>query len=180
MIKFLILMALPMLAACNDGGGVMREIERAEQEEAQVAEQGEVSSADFLAAAAARPGATSTPSGLVYEVRTRSPDQALPRPTAEAVALVHYEGKLADGTVFDSSFERGEPAQFPLAQVVPGFTETIMLMRPGDEFLATFPAALGYGPEGRPPVIPPNSALQFRIQLLAFQEPNGSIVQAPR
>jgi peptidylprolyl isomerase/FKBP-type peptidyl-prolyl cis-trans isomerase FklB len=82
--------------------------------------------------------------------------------------------------VFDSSFERGQPAQFPLAGVVPGFSEAIQQMRPGDEVLATFPAELGYGAEGQPPVIPGGAALQFRIVLLAFQGADGRVVEAPR
>jgi FKBP-type peptidyl-prolyl cis-trans isomerase len=102
------------------------------------------------------------------------------RPTQAAAVLVHYEGKLPDGTVFESSFARGEPVEFPLANVVPGFSEAIQQMRPGDELIATFPMELGYGPEGRPPTIPPASPLQFRIVLLAYKEPGGQAVSAPR
>ena len=167
------------LSACGESD-VMREIRRDEAERAQKAAAVVEMSEQFLAEAAARPGAETLPSGLVYEVTTEGPDQALAKPTAEAVVLVHYEGKLADGTVFDSSFERGAPVDFPLAGVVPGFSEAIRQMRPGDEFLVTMPAALGYGARGQPPSIPPNAALQFRIQLLAFQGPDGRLVQAPR
>src|SRR5262249_43909979 len=97
----------------------------------------------------------------------------------EALVLVHYEGKLANGEVFDSSFERGQPAQFPLQGVVPGFSEAITHMRPGDELIATMPAELGYGARGQPPAIPANAALQFRIQLLGFAMPDGTRVMAP-
>jgi len=169
------------LAACGEReSGVVAEIERAEKEEAQAAEQASAESATFLDRVRAQPGVEARPSGLLIERRARGANQSLPRPSEEAAVLVHYEGRLADGTVFDSSFERGEPAQFPLQAVVPGFSEAITQMRPGDEIVATFPMELGYGPEGRPPVIPPAAPLQFRIVLLAFQEPGGQIVEAPR
>jgi FKBP-type peptidyl-prolyl cis-trans isomerase len=167
------------LAACDDGG-VMREIERAEQERSASAQEAAERSAAFLEEVRAQPGVEARPSGLLLERRSRGANQSLPRPSADATVLVHYEGKLADGSVFDSSFERGEPAEFPLGAVVAGFSEAITTMRPGDEIVATFPMELGYGPEGRPPVIPPGAALQFRIVLLAFQEPGGQVVQAPR
>jgi FKBP-type peptidyl-prolyl cis-trans isomerase len=176
-----ILAALLALSACGGGdSGVMQEIERAEREAAAAAEAAQTASAGFLEEVRAQPGVEAFPSGLLIERRSRGRDQSLPRPTEAAVVLVHYEGKLADGTVFDSSFARGEPAQFPLAQVVPGFAEAIEQMRPGDEIVATFPGDLGYGARGSPPDIPPGAALQFRIVLVAFQEPGGRIVQAPQ
>ncbi len=183
MIKFAFIAAAVALSACgqsNDSSGVMQEIERAEKSDAESAQQATAQSADFLTRVRAQPGVEARPSGLLIEQRTRGANQSLPRPSANATVLVHYEGKLADGSVFDSSFERNEPAEFPLAAVVPGFSEAIQQMRPGDEIIATFPMELGYGPEGRPPVIPPAAPLQFRIQLLAFQEPGGQPVQAPR
>lgn len=171
--------ALLALAACNDDGGVVREIERAERERAEAATRAAEQSDAFLARVRAQPGVTARPSGLLLEVRNRGANQRLARPTRSATVLVHYEGKLPDGSVFDSSLARGEPVEFPLAEVVAGFSEAIQQMRPGDEVVATFPSDLGYGPEGRPPVIPPGAALQFRIILLAFREPNGPIVRAP-
>lgn len=170
------------LAACGSGGGdsgVMQEIHRAERAQAEAVENASANSQAFLDGVRAQPGVEAMPSGLLIERRTRGADQSLPRPTASATVLVHYEGKLPDGSVFDSSFTRGEPAQFPLNQVVAGFSEAIQQMRPGDEIVATFPMELGYGPEGRPPVIPPASPLQFRIVLLGFQEPGGRPVMAP-
>ena len=128
-----------------------------------------------------QPKDVATANGTVFfEVVNRGRDQSLPRPSGAATVLVHYEGKLADGSVFDSSFARGEPAEFPLGAVVAGFSEAIQQMRPGDEVVATFPMELGYGPSGRPPVIPPAAPLQFRIVLLAFQEPGAQPVSAPR
>ncbi len=170
MIRTLALAALLALAACNNTSSVVDEIERAEAEEAQAEEAGVTLEEP-----------QTLPSGLVLQFRRRGPDQTLPRPTMDAAVLVHYEGALAEnGTVFDSSFARNEPAQFPLRAVVKGFSEAITHMRPGDEVMATFPGELGYGAEGREPRIPPNAALQFRIRLLAFQEPRGEIVGSPQ
>ena len=125
-----------------------------------------------------RTGVQSTPSGLAYEFVRHSPMENLPLTPEGAVVLTHYEGKLPDGTVFDSSFESGQPAQFPLNGVIPGFAEALRLMRPGDELIAYIPAEIGYGAQGSPPAIPPNSALRFRIQLLAYARPDGTIVPA--
>ena len=171
--------AMLALAACGNNGGVMQEIERAEEADVQTAEQAAASAQEFLTRTREQRGVESFPSGLLLERRARGANQSLPRPSGNAQVLVHYEGSLADGSVFDSSFERNEPAQFPLNAVVPGFSEAIQQMRPGDEVIATFPMELGYGAEGRPPVIPPAAPLRFRIILLAFQEPGGQIVQAP-
>lgn len=166
MIRKLMIAAVLVVSACGNGGDVMREIERAEAEDVAVENEGVTLEEP-----------QTLPSGLILQFRRRGEDQSLAQPTLNAAVLVHYEGKLADtGTVFDSSFARGQPAEFPLNAVVPGFSEAITHMRPGDEVLATFPGELGYGAEGRPPRIPPNAALQFRIRLLAFQEPNGEIV----
>jgi FKBP-type peptidyl-prolyl cis-trans isomerase len=163
--RLMIVAAALALTACDSGGdGVMREIQRAEKAEAD-----EVEPAQTL------------PSGLEIQFRRRGPDQSLPTPTGNAMVRVHYEGSFVEGgEVFDSSFQRNEPADFPLGAVVPGFSEAITHMRPGDELVATFPGNLGYGAEGRPPEIPPNAALRFRIQLIMFQEPGGQIVGAPQ
>ena len=168
------------LCACADNSNVLREIERAEKQEAEAAQQMTTNADEFQAQVRAQPGVEARPSGLLIERRARGSNQALPRPSAGATVLVHYEGKLSDGSVFDSSFARNQPAEFPLNAVVPGFSEAIQQMRPGDEVVATFPMELGYGSEGRPPVIPPAAPLQFRIVLLAFQEPGGQPVQAPQ
>ncbi len=180
MMKLLLAAAAVVVSACDTGGGVMREIERAEKAAAESAQQAGVGSQAFLDQVRAQPGVEARPSGLLLEVRGRGRNQALARPSEAASVLVHYEGKLADGSVFDSSFARGEPAEFPLGAVVAGFSEAIQQMRPGDEVVATFPMELGYGPQGRPPAIPPAAPLQFRILLLAFQEPGGQVVTAPQ
>lgn len=181
MIRTIFAVAALALAACGQGNNsVMQEIQRAEKADADAAQTAAASSQAFLDQVRAQPGVEARPSGLLLERRARGSNQSLPRPSGDATVLVNYEGKLADGSVFDSSFARGEPAQFPLNQVVPGFSEAIQQMRPGDEVVATFPSELGYGPQGSPPVIPPGAALQFRIVLLAFQEPGGQPVTAPR
>lgn len=180
MIRPILFAAALVVAACTDNSGVMREIERAEKADAEAAEQATANAGAFLEQVRAQAGVEARPSGLLLERRGRGSNQSLPRPTANATVLVHYEGRLANGTVFDSSFERNQPAEFPLNAVVDGFSEAIQQMRPGDEVVATFPMELGYGPEGRPPVIPPASPLQFRIILLAFQEPGGRVVEVPR
>lgn len=173
--------ALLALAACGEqnDSGVMDEIREAEKSDAAAAERAVADGASFLEAAKGRTGARTRPSGLVYEFVRQGSNQRLPRPSATAYVLVHYEGKLPDGTVFDSSIRRGRPAEFALNEVVRGFSEAIQLMRPGDELIATFPGELGYGAEGSPPRIPPNAALEFRIQLLALRTDDGRIIEAP-
>ncbi|MFZ2031332.1 MAG: FKBP-type peptidyl-prolyl cis-trans isomerase [Vitreimonas sp.] len=182
MIRKIMFAAIVALAACgqsNSDAGVMAEIARGEKADAQAAQQASVGNDAFLTRVRAQPGVEALPSGLMIEFKHRGRNQALAQPTANAAVLVHYEGRLSNGQVFDSSFARNEPAQFPLAGVVPGFAEAIEHMHPGDEVVATFPPALGYGADGQPPVIPPNAVLQFRIILLAFQEPGGQPVRMP-
>jgi FKBP-type peptidyl-prolyl cis-trans isomerase FkpA len=175
MMKLMIAAAALLAAtACSDGG-VMQEIENAEKAEAASAQQEEDAMSRQVEEAA-----QTLPSGLVLQFVRRGTNETLPMPTVNANVLVHYEGSFVEGgEVFDSSFARNEPAEFPLGAVVPGFSEAITHMRPGDEVVATFPGSLGYGPEGRGP-IPPNAALRFRIVLLAFQEPGGQLIEAPQ
>lgn len=118
----------------------------------------------FLAENSARDGVVVTKSGLQYEVLAAGEGEH-PRP--DDVVAVHYVGRLADGTVFDSSLERGEPAIFPVNGVIPGWTEGLQLMRPGAKYRFTIPPELGYGARTGGP-IPPNSVLQFDVQLLAI------------
>ncbi len=119
----------------------------------------------FLAANAKKPGVVVLPSGLQYRVVKAGPP-AGPHPAEGDEIKVHYEGRLIDGKVFDSSFERGTPAVMTLARLVPGWMEAIPLMRPGDEWELVLPASLGYGDRGAGEDIPPGAALVFRIQLL--------------
>jgi len=109
-------------------------------------------------------GVITTPSGLQYRVLHSGPDSGLkPKPADEV--KVDYEGKLLDGEVFDSSYDRGAPAVMTVRDLVPGWREALQLMRPGDEWLIYLPAKLGYGDKGAGP-IPPGSVLVFKLDLI--------------
>ena len=168
------------LMSCGQTESVMQQIQRREAEDEAASQANATAAAAFMQEVRARPGVTALPSGLAYEFNTHSSNARLPRPTAAATVLVHYEGKLPNGEVFDSSFRNGQPVRFGVREVVPGFGEAVTLMRPGDEITAYIPPELGYGPQGSPPTIPGNSALIFRIRLLAFDPGNGHLVEAPR
>ncbi len=105
------------------------------------------------------------PSGLQYKVVQSGPSGAA-SPDRNDLVRVDYEGTLTDGTVFDSSFSRGQPYVTTAEQVVPGWTEALQAMKVGDEWLLYIPPELGYGERGSGPTIPPNSVLVFRLKLL--------------
>ena len=118
----------------------------------------------FLAANAKAPGVVTTASGLQYKV-TKSGPKTGKSPKVGDIIKVHYEGKLLDGTVFDSSFERGKPAIMPADGLVPGWMEALPMMHLGDEWTLYLPASLGYGDRAAGP-IPPGSVMTFRLQLI--------------
>ena len=118
----------------------------------------------FLAENKEKPGVITTASGLQYRVIREGTG---PKPGAKDTVLVHYEGKLIDGTVFDSSYSRGQPAAFPLDQVIPGWTEGVQLMPVGSKYHFVVPPQLAYGAQGAGGVIPPGAVLEFDIELLA-------------
>ncbi|HXI87303.1 MAG TPA: FKBP-type peptidyl-prolyl cis-trans isomerase, partial [Parvularculaceae bacterium] len=120
--------------------------------------------ADFLAANAKKPGIMKTKSGLEYEVISKGPAGGK-QPTDANVVKVNYKGTLVDGTEFDSSYARGEPAEFPLGEVIPGWTEGVQLMHVGDKYRFFIPPDLAYGENGAGP-IGPNEALIFEVELL--------------
>jgi FKBP-type peptidyl-prolyl cis-trans isomerase FklB len=122
-------------------------------------------SAAFLAKNKTRAGVTTTASGLQYEVLVHGKG---PKPKATDTVEVHYHGTLVDGTVFDSSVERGEPATFPVGQVIKGWVEALQLMSVGDKWKLYVSPDLGYGPRAAGK-IPPNSALIFEVQLLSIK-----------
>ena len=124
----------------------------------------------FIATLRSEPGIRETGSGLLYFVIASGPPQG-DRPTSTSTVRVHYEGTLIDGTVFDSSRQRGQPAEFPLAAVIPGWTEAVQLMRPGDVWTVFLKPELAYGRRGAGLTIPPDSALVFRIELIAVLPP---------
>jgi FKBP-type peptidyl-prolyl cis-trans isomerase len=121
--------------------------------------------ARFLQENGKREGVTSTASGLQYEILNNGTSGG-EKPGPRALVRVNYEGKLVDGAVFDSTWERGEPAEIPLDRVIPGWAEGIQLMSVGSTWLFYIPSALAYGPEGAGQVIPPNSPLIFKVELL--------------
>ncbi len=121
---------------------------------------------DFLAANKAKPGITETASGLQYEVLTEGTG---PKPTPYNNVTCHYHGTLIDGTVFDSSVKRGQPATFPLNQVIKGWTEGVPLMATGSKYRFFLPLHLAYGERGAGGTIGPNCTLIFEVELIGIK-----------
>jgi FKBP-type peptidyl-prolyl cis-trans isomerase len=117
----------------------------------------------FFAENGARSGVLSTESGLQYEVIQSAGGE---KPGPQAIVRVHYEGKLSNGLIFDSSYEMGEPNDIPLEQVIPGWSEGVQLMGVGDTYILYIPSELGYGENGAADIIPPYSPLIFTVELL--------------
>ncbi|MBW6508904.1 MAG: FKBP-type peptidyl-prolyl cis-trans isomerase [Desulfuromonadales bacterium] len=127
------------------------------------AEKNVAESATYLEQNSKKAGVVTTKSGLQYRVLSKGKGIS---PKVNSSVEVHYRGTLIDGTEFDSSYTRGEPARFPVANVIPGWTEALQLMQEGDKWELTIPAELAYADQGAPPVIPPNAALVFEVELL--------------
>lgn len=137
-----------------------------EKQRAAAAEMGKVNKAAgeaFLSENSKRPEVKTTPSGLQYEVIDEG---AGPKPSATDRVMVHYTGTLIDGTVFDSSVERGEPATFGVNQVIPGWVEALQMMNEGAKWRLFIPSNLAYGPNGAGGAIGPDSTLIFDVELL--------------
>ncbi|MDR1722803.1 MAG: FKBP-type peptidyl-prolyl cis-trans isomerase [Tannerella sp.] len=133
--------------------------QKAMQDQAQkTKEEGEV----FLASNKTKSGVISTESGLQYKVLTEGTGI---KPTLEDTVLVHYTGKFLDGTVFDSSVQRGEPIKFPVQGVIQGWSEGVQLMPKGSKYMFWIPYNLAYGEQGNQ-IIKPNSTLEFEVELL--------------
>lgn len=122
-------------------------------------------SAAFLEEYAAREGVTKTATGLMYKVITAGEGA---KPTTDDTVTVHYKGTLVDGTEFDSSYARNQPASFPVNAVIPGWVEALQLMPVGSKWEVVIPAELAYGEDGAPPTIPPSAALVFEVELLSI------------
>ncbi len=114
-------------------------------------------------------GVITTASGLQYKIITQGAGAV---PGDSSIVTVHYTGTLLDGKKFDSSIDRGQPAEFPIAAVIPGWTEMLKLMKVGTKVQAWIPSELGYGPRGRMPMIPGNSLLVFDMELLGAKSAN--------
>lgn len=110
-------------------------------------------------------GVITTQSGLQYRIDKPTPNPNGKRYDADQTVIVHYEGKLIDGTVFDSSFDRGRPEHLKPSELIEGWQEALNLMQPGDEWTLFIPPALGYGDLGRGSSIPANAALIFKVEL---------------
>ena len=117
----------------------------------------------FLAENGKKENVKTTASGLQYVIEKEGEGA---QPTAEDEVTVHYTGKLVNGTVFDSSVQRGEPATFPLNRVIPGWTEGLQLMKEGGKAVFFIPSDLAYGPQGVPNAIPPHATLVFEVELI--------------
>jgi FKBP-type peptidyl-prolyl cis-trans isomerase FkpA len=130
----------------------------------------------FLAENGSRDGVLISESGLQYEVISEGSGE---KPGETDTVRVHYEGTLTDGTVFDSSYERDESAEFPLDQVIPGWSEGIRLMSIGSTYRFYIPSALAYGSQGVGQVIPPYSTLVFKVELLEIVAEPEDAGEAP-
>lgn len=140
-----------------------------ERMQAAAAEQAKVLGAAgeaFLAENAQKEGVVVTESGLQYEVISEGEGA---KPTAESTVSVHYHGSLIDGKVFDSSVERGQPAEFPVGGVIAGWTEALQLMTVGSKYKLAVPAELAYGERGAGAAIPPHAVLVFEVELLEIK-----------
>jgi FKBP-type peptidyl-prolyl cis-trans isomerase len=138
-----------------------------EAENAATAEANEQAGATFLAENASKEGVTVTESGLQYKVLEAGDG---PIPTADDTVEVHYRGTLIDGTVFDSSYDRGQSVSFGVQQVIQGWTEALQLMPVGSKWELAIPPELAYGPGGAGGVIGPNAALLFEVELLSIAD----------
>jgi FKBP-type peptidyl-prolyl cis-trans isomerase FkpA len=147
----------------------------AQERAGRAAQQQKADSDAYLQKAAAEPGAVKTPSGLVYkEVQAGTG----PSPTATDTVRVNYRGTLVNGTEFDSSYKRNEPAEFPLNGVIPCWTEGLQKMKVGGKAILSCPSTLAYGDQGRPS-IPGGAALIFQIELLDIVNPAGGPARQP-
>ncbi len=136
-------------------------------EQAKAMEENQTAGVAFLEKNKAKEGVAVTESGLQYEVITKGEGES---PDENDKVKVHYHGTLPDGTVFDSSIERGEPITFAVGGVIPGWTEAMQMMKVGDKWKLTIPSDLAYGERGAGPKIGPNQVLVFEVELLGVEK----------
>ena len=139
--------------------------ERAQEKAKSLADDAVEANKKYLQENADKDGVTTTDSGMQYEVLTAG-DAEGAQPAEDDVVVVHYEGRLVDGTVFDSSVERGQPAEFPVTGVIAGWVEALQLMPVGSKWKLSIPQNLAYGERGAGAAIPPYAALVFEVELL--------------
>jgi len=144
--------------------------QRVQAHQSQLAEEAKASGSAFLDENAEKADVVTTESGLQYEVIEEGESEETPE--ASDTVTVHYHGTLTDGTVFDSSVDRGEPATFPLNNVISGWTEGLQYMSVGDKYRFYIPSDLGYGARAQGP-IPANSVLIFDVELLGINDGEG-------
>ena len=165
-----IITALAFLASCNEqkqvpADGAKTANTTATSNEMSGPDKTKLSDSEYLVHTAGEEGVSKTASGLLYKVLTAGSGE---KPTASSTVEVHYEGKLINGQVFDSSYARGQTISFALNRVIPGWTEGLQLMPVGSTYELTIPSNLGYGPRGAGS-IPPNATLIFKVELIAIK-----------
>jgi FKBP-type peptidyl-prolyl cis-trans isomerase len=145
---------------------LQKQLSLVKQKQQQESSMNSVAGVKFLKANASNDGVVTLADGLQYQILTEGNGQ---KPSASDTVEVNYEGKLIDGTVFDSSYKRGKPATFAVNQVIPGWTEVLQLMPVGSTWMVYIPANLAYGATGIPNVIPPGSVLIFKVELISIK-----------
>ncbi|MCB0369243.1 MAG: FKBP-type peptidyl-prolyl cis-trans isomerase [Bdellovibrionales bacterium] len=161
----------PQALSQEELGKAMQNLQQsAQKKQAESAEENKKKGDDFLAENKSKPNVKTTASGLQYLVEKEGTGKS-PKETDEV--KVHYTGTLIDGTKFDSSVDRGQPAEFPVNGVIKGWTEALQLMKEGSKYKLFIPSDLAYGPMARPG-IPPNSVLQFDVELLEVKKAHAA------
>lgn len=153
---------------------LMKLQEMAIKKQTEVADKNKKDGQAFLDKNKSESGVQTTPSGLQYQVVKEGDG---PVPTEKDTVTAHYEGKLIDGKKFDSSYDRNQPADFPVTGVIPGWTEALKMMKVGSKWKLFVPPDLGYGPSPRPG-IPPNSVLVFDVELMGIKNEAKADVKA--
>lgn len=149
---------------------------RREEKRKQLGEKNKKEAEVFLAENKSKPGVKTLPDGLQYKVITEGQG---PKPTTNDTVSVNYKGTLIDGTEFDSSYKRGQPAKFKVTQVIKGWTEALQMMSPGAKWQLFIPAELGYGERGSGANIGPNAALIFEVELISIEPPQEKAAITP-